>query len=33
MELTDQPGRSRGKFDAALRYYKQLEVAIVDGVA
>jgi neutral ceramidase len=32
MELSGQPGKGRGKFDATLRYYKQLEDAIVDTV-
>lgn len=32
MELSDQPGKGRGKFDATLRYYKQLEDAIVETV-
>ncbi len=29
LELTDQPGKGQGKFDASLRYYKQME----DGIA
>ena len=32
MELSGEPGNGRGKFDATLRYYRQLEDAIVDGV-
>jgi len=32
MELSDQLGKGRGKFDATLRYYRQLEDAIVDAV-
>lgn len=29
LELTDEPGKGKGKFDAALRYYQELEDAIV----
>jgi len=29
LELTDAPGKGKGKFDAALRYYKEME----DGIA
>jgi hypothetical protein len=29
LELTDQPGKGKGKYDAALRYYKEME----DGIA
>jgi hypothetical protein len=29
LELTDEPGKGKGKFDAALRYYKEME----DGIA
>ena len=29
LELTDEPGKGQGKFDAALRYYKEME----DGIA
>ncbi|HKV38579.1 MAG TPA: neutral/alkaline non-lysosomal ceramidase N-terminal domain-containing protein [Blastocatellia bacterium] len=32
LELTDQPGKGRGRFDAAIRYYKDLEDAIVEAV-
>lgn len=32
LELTDAEGRGRGRFDAALRYYRQLEDAIVEAV-
>lgn len=32
LELTDAEGKGRGKFDAALRYYRQLEAAIVAAV-
>jgi hypothetical protein len=32
MELSDEPGKGRGKFDATLRYYRQLEDAIVEAV-
>jgi neutral ceramidase len=29
LELTDEPGKGKGKFDAALRYYREME----DGIA
>lgn len=29
LELTDEPGKGRGRFDAALRYYREMEDAIV----
>ena len=32
LELTDAEGRGRGRFDAALRYYRQLEDSIVEAV-
>lgn len=32
MELSNQPGKGKEKFDAAIRYYKQLEDAIVDAI-
>ncbi len=32
LELADAQGRGRGRFDAALRYYRQLEDAIVEAV-
>ena len=32
LELTDAEGKGRGRFDAALRYYRQLEDSIVDAV-
>jgi neutral ceramidase len=32
LELTDRPGRGRGRFEAALRYYTQLEDEIVAAV-
>ena len=32
LELSDEEGKGKGKFDAALRYYKQLESAIADAV-
>ena len=32
LELTDRPGRGKGRFDAALRYYRQLEDGIVAAV-
>jgi hypothetical protein len=31
LELSGAPGKGRGKFDAALRYYRQLEDAVVDA--
>jgi hypothetical protein len=30
LELSDSPGRGRGRFEAALRYYQQLEQKLVD---
>jgi hypothetical protein len=32
LELTDEPGKGQGKFDAALRYYKQMEDGIVSAI-
>jgi len=32
LEFSDQPNRGRGKFDAALRYYRQMEDAIVEAI-
>jgi len=32
VELTDDPGRGRGRFEAAIRYGKQLEDAIVSAI-
>ncbi|MEO8271519.1 MAG: neutral/alkaline non-lysosomal ceramidase N-terminal domain-containing protein [Aureliella sp.] len=32
LELSDEPGRGLGRFDAALRYYQQLEDAIVAAI-
>jgi hypothetical protein len=32
LELTDEAGKGRGRFDAALRYYKQMEDGIVGAV-
>jgi hypothetical protein len=32
LELTDQPGKGQGKFDASLRYYKQMEDGIVAAI-
>src|SRR5215470_18004650 len=32
LELTDEPGKGKGRYDAALRYYKQMEDAIVAAV-
>ncbi len=32
LELTDEEGKGRGKFDAALRYYRQLEDAVAEAV-
>src|SRR5438105_11420627 len=28
LELTDEPGKGKGKFDAAMRYYKEMEEGI-----
>ena len=32
LELTDEPGKGKGKFDAALRYYKEMEDGIVAAI-
>jgi hypothetical protein len=32
LELTDEEGKGRGRFDAALRYYRQLEDAVAEAV-
>ncbi len=32
LELTDEPGKGRGRFDAALRYYREMEEAIVAAI-
>lgn len=32
LELTDEAGKGKGKFDAALRYYKQMEDGIVAAI-
>ncbi len=32
LELSDQPGKGKGKFDATLRYYKELEQAVVAAI-
>ena len=32
LELTDEPGKGKGKFDAVLRYYKNLEEAIAGAI-
>lgn len=32
LELSDKPGYGQGKYDAALRYYKELEDAIVQAI-
>src|SRR5262249_13258036 len=32
LELTDEPGKGRGRFDAALRYYREMEDAIVAAI-
>jgi len=32
LELVDEPGKGRGRFDAAIRYYKQLENNVVAAV-
>jgi len=33
LELTDEAGKGKGRFDAALRYYREMEDAIVAAVA
>jgi neutral ceramidase len=32
LELTDEPGKGKGSFDAALRYYREMEDAIVAAI-
>lgn len=32
LELSDEPGKGKGRFDAAIRYYQQLEDAIVAAI-
>lgn len=32
VELSDKPGRGRGRFDAAIRYAQQLEEGIIDAI-
>src|SRR5207247_2099228 len=32
LELSDEPGKGKGKFDAVLRYYKQMEDGIAEAV-
>ncbi len=32
LELTDEPGKGKGRFDAALRYYRQMEDSIVEAI-
>ncbi|HEY8461136.1 MAG TPA: neutral/alkaline non-lysosomal ceramidase N-terminal domain-containing protein [Blastocatellia bacterium] len=32
LELTDEPGKGRGRFDAALRYYREMEDSIVAAI-
>src|SRR5947209_7719548 len=32
LELTDEPGKGKGKFDAALRYYKEMEEGIAGAI-
>ncbi len=32
LELTDEPGKGKGKFDASLRYYKEMEKGIADAI-
>ncbi|MGH9822087.1 MAG: neutral/alkaline non-lysosomal ceramidase N-terminal domain-containing protein [Blastocatellia bacterium] len=32
LELTDEPGKGQGRFDASLRYYKQMEDGIVGAI-
>lgn len=32
MELTDEPGKGRGRFDASIRYYKEMEEAVIAAI-
>jgi hypothetical protein len=32
LELTDEPGKGKGRFDAAIRYYREMEDAIVGAI-
>src|SRR5258706_15368488 len=32
LELTDEPGKGKGKFDASLRYYQQMEEGIAGAI-
>jgi neutral ceramidase len=32
LELTDEPGKGKGKYDAALRYYKEMENSIAEAI-
>lgn len=32
LELTDEPGKGKGRFDVAVRYYRQMEDAIVEAI-
>src|SRR5262249_56152115 len=32
LELTDEAGKGKGRFDAALRYYREMEDAIVAAI-
>jgi len=32
LELTDEPGKGQGKFDATLRYYKEMENGIAEAI-
>ena len=32
LELTDEPGKGKGRFDAALRYYREMEEAMVAAI-
>jgi hypothetical protein len=32
LELSDEPGKGKGRFDASLRYYKQMEDGIVEAI-
>ncbi|MBI3849011.1 MAG: neutral/alkaline non-lysosomal ceramidase N-terminal domain-containing protein [Verrucomicrobia bacterium] len=32
LELTDEPGKGQGRFDAAIRYYKEMEDGIVGAI-
>ncbi|MCI0338420.1 MAG: neutral/alkaline non-lysosomal ceramidase N-terminal domain-containing protein [Acidobacteria bacterium] len=32
LELADEPGKGKGRFDAALRYYREMETAIIAAI-